>query len=66
MTSNGRLDQRVWLKNDILEDLFEIGVHTLRRVTTDTPRHWEKKHQLHRYICGEVNAFGIPVLVLYS
>ena len=43
MTSNGRLDQRVWLKNDILEDLFEIGVHTLRRVTTGTQRHREIK-----------------------
>ena len=32
ITSNGRLDQRAWFKNDILEDFFSrlSGVHTLR------------------------------------
>ena len=37
------LDQRAWFKNDILEDLFGSGVHTLRRVTTDAQRHRELK-----------------------
>ena len=43
MTNNGRLDQRAWCKNDIVEDFFESGVHTLRWVTTDTQRHRELK-----------------------
>ena len=30
ITSNGRLDQRAWFENDILEVFFESGVHTLR------------------------------------
>ena len=47
ITSNGRLGQRAWFKNDMKN--FEVffgslsGVHTLRRVTTDTPRHRERK-----------------------
>ena len=45
MTNNGRLDQRAWFKNDILEDFFETinSVHTLRWVTTDTQRNRELK-----------------------
>ena len=43
ITRNGRLDQRAWLKNDVLEDFFESDVHTLRWVTTDTQRHQELK-----------------------
>ena len=43
MTNNGRLDQRAWCKNDIVEDFFESGVYTLRWVTTDTQRHRELK-----------------------
>ena len=43
MTNNGRLDQRAWFKNDILEDFCESGVHTLRLVTTGTQRHRELK-----------------------
>ena len=43
ITNNGRLDQRVWFKNDILEDFFDSGLHTLRWVTTDTQRHRELK-----------------------
>ena len=43
VTDNGRLDQRAWFKNDILEVFFESGVHTLRRVTTDKQRHRQLK-----------------------
>ena len=43
ISNHGRLDQRAWFKNDILEDFFESGVHTLRWVTTDTQRHREIK-----------------------
>ena len=43
ITNNGHLDQRTWFKNDILEDFLESGVHTLRRVTTDTQRYRELK-----------------------
>ena len=43
ITSNGRLDQRAWFKNDILEHFFENSAHTLRWVTTDTPRRRERK-----------------------
>ena len=60
------LDQRAWFKNDILEDLFGSGVHTLRRVTADAQRHRVLKTPLHRYICGKVNAFGTSNLVFYS
>ena len=30
ITSNGRLDERAWFKNGILQEFFEGGVHTLR------------------------------------
>ena len=43
ITNNGRLDQRLLFKNDILKDYFESGVHTLRWVTTDAQRHRELK-----------------------
>ena len=43
ITSNGRLDQRAWFKNDIWEDILSSGVHTLRWVLTDTQRHRELK-----------------------
>ena len=43
ITNNGRLDQRTWFLNDILEEFFGSGVHTLRCVTTDTQRYRELK-----------------------
>ena len=43
MTNNERLDQRAWFLNDISEDFFGSGVHTLRWVTTDTQRHRKLK-----------------------
>ena len=43
ITNNGRLDQRTWFLNDILEEFFGSGVHTLRWVTTDTQRYRELK-----------------------
>ena len=42
-SSNGRLDQRAWFKNDMLEDCFERDVHTLRWASTDTQRHRQIK-----------------------
>ena len=43
ITNNGRLDNGPCIKTDILEFLFESGVHSLRWVTTDTQRHRELK-----------------------